>query len=79
MRSRAGTVCTESNIDEANARAENGQMPEPPPIPPREPSMDECCRSGCMVCVFDLFEDELVRYEAALQAWRERQGVVDTK
>ena len=53
-------------------------MPEPPPIPPREPSMDQCCRSGCMVCIFDLYEDELVRYEAALREWQERQPAADS-
>ena len=54
-------------------------MHEPPPIPPRQPSMDECCRSGCMVCIFDLHEEELARYEAALKAWQEREESVDNK
>jgi hypothetical protein len=33
------------------------------PVPP-EP--EDCCRSGCIPCVFDLYEEELARYEAWL-------------
>lgn len=33
-----------------------------PPIPPVRPSNDECCRSGCEPCVFDLYEQAMERY-----------------
>lgn len=45
-----------------------------PPIPPREPAPEDCCRSGCIPCVFDLYEAELQRYERELAAWEARHG-----
>lgn len=39
------------------------------PAPPRKPEPDECCGSGCLVCVFDRYEQELERYREALRAW----------
>ena len=47
---------------------------DPPPIPPAEPKAGDCCRGGCDPCVFDLYEDELARYEAALRQGRIRHG-----
>jgi hypothetical protein len=48
--------------------------PETPPSlkrpePPAAPCLDDCCRSGCVPCVFDLYEEALERYERALAAW----------
>jgi hypothetical protein len=45
---------------------------DPPPTPPLRPQPGDCCRGGCDPCVFDLYEDELARYEAALEAWKKR-------
>ena len=45
---------------------------DPRPTPPREPTMDECCKSGCEPCVFDRYNDALERYEEALRAWLNR-------
>jgi hypothetical protein len=47
---------------------------DPPPIPPAEPKAGDCCRGGCDPCVFDLYEDELARYEAALRQWQIRHA-----
>ena len=47
-------------------------MPFPPsarPQPPVQPELEDCCRSGCTPCVFDLYEQALERYEKALAAW----------
>ncbi|WP_290652547.1 oxidoreductase-like domain-containing protein, partial [Aquisalimonas sp.] len=37
----------------------------------------ECCGSGCEPCVFDLYEDELERWEARVKRqwarWAQRQ------
>lgn len=47
-------------------------MPTPPatrPEPPVQPELEDCCRSGCTPCVFDLYEQALERYEQALAAW----------
>jgi hypothetical protein len=43
-----------------------------PPVPPVRPDNDECCNSGCSPCVFDLYEEEVERYRAALSAWEAR-------
>jgi hypothetical protein len=43
------------------------------PEPPREPDPDECCRSGCEPCVYDLYWEALDRYERALDAWKRRE------
>lgn len=45
---------------------------DPPPPHPEKPLASDCCESGCDRCVFDLYADELARYEAALAAWRVR-------
>jgi hypothetical protein len=38
--------------------------------PPVAPELEDCCRSGCTPCVFDLYEAALERYEAWLEAQR---------
>jgi hypothetical protein len=52
-------------------------MPAPRPVPPVRPELEDCCRSGCTPCVFDLYEEALERYEKALAAWEAaRQAVL---
>ena len=46
---------------------------EPPPTPPVRPTIDDCCHGGCEMCVFDLYEEEIDRYETELQAWEARR------
>ncbi|KDQ08145.1 hypothetical protein BOTBODRAFT_59497 [Botryobasidium botryosum FD-172 SS1] len=36
------------------------------PVKPKEPESDECCMSGCAVCVYDLYESTLEDYRDAL-------------
>ncbi|KAJ3776197.1 oxidoreductase-like protein [Lentinula raphanica] len=36
------------------------------PEKPKEPQSDECCMSGCAVCVYDLYEDSLNAYREAV-------------
>ena len=43
--------------------------PSTRPAPPVQPELEDCCRSGCTPCVFDLYEQALERYEQALAAW----------
>ena len=38
--------------------------------PPRLPEPGECCGTGCIPCVMDLYEDELHDYNKALKAWQ---------
>ena len=35
--------------------------------PPRKPEPQECCGTGCIPCVMDLYEEELWEYERALK------------
>ncbi|WP_114811784.1 oxidoreductase-like domain-containing protein [Paraburkholderia kururiensis] len=38
------------------------------------PAEDDCCRSGCSPCVFDLYDEACERYRAALAAWEARHA-----
>ena len=49
------------------------QAADPRPVMPPEPGPGACCQSGCDPCVYDLYWDELDRYEQALAAWELRQ------
>ncbi|KGK59149.1 hypothetical protein FHR53_002344 [Xanthomonas arboricola] len=46
---------------------------DPRPQPPQAPAPNECCESGCPLCVHDLYAEELARYRQALAAWEARQ------
>ncbi|PPU78114.1 MULTISPECIES: oxidoreductase-like domain-containing protein [Xanthomonas] len=46
---------------------------DPRPQPPQAPAPNECCESGCPLCVHDLYAEELGRYRQALAAWETRQ------
>jgi hypothetical protein len=48
---------------------------DPAPEPPRAPEPEECCRSGCESCVYDLYWSAVERYEAALEAWKKRRAL----
>ncbi|WP_426663571.1 oxidoreductase-like domain-containing protein [Rhodanobacter aciditrophus] len=45
---------------------------DPRPQPPPEPDPADCCGEGCVPCVYDIYEQALERYKAALAAWQER-------
>jgi hypothetical protein len=47
---------------------------DPPPEAPVRPDNDDCCRSGCTPCVFDLHAQAVERYLAELRDWRIRNG-----
>ncbi|KAJ7624773.1 hypothetical protein FB45DRAFT_1060954 [Roridomyces roridus] len=42
------------------------------PQRPRAPESDECCMSGCAVCVYDLYEESLTAYRTAADAFRSK-------
>ena len=45
---------------------------DPRPEPPKEPELEDCCGTGCVVCVFDVYQFALENYERALKAWEAR-------
>lgn len=45
-------------------------MPTPRPVPPVQPALEDCCRSGCTPCVFDLYEKAIELYERELATWQ---------
>ncbi len=55
-----------------------GPAPEPSANPdlrpeePVQPSLNDCCTSGCVYCVFDMYEEKLEKYRIALSAWEAR-------
>lgn len=50
---------------------------DPRPLPPDKPLPQECCESGCPVCVYDLYTEALEGYRVALAAWRARHPGMD--
>ena len=36
-------------------------------MPPRKPEPHECCGTGCIPCVMDIYEEELYEYEKAVK------------
>jgi|GEM_PF-1032049 len=47
---------------------------DPRPLPPERPSNEDCCQSGCSPCIFDLYDEEMGRWRAALAAWEAREA-----
>ncbi|KFN41010.1 oxidoreductase-like domain-containing protein [Arenimonas oryziterrae] len=45
---------------------------DPRPLPPPPPDPADCCGSGCVRCIFDLYDDALARYDAQLAQWLTR-------
>jgi hypothetical protein len=45
---------------------------DPRPLPPREPELEDCCGTGCVMCVFDAYQIAKENYELALAAWLQR-------
>lgn len=45
---------------------------DPKPEPPQPPEPSDCCQSGCIPCVYDLYDEARERYQEALRAWRAR-------
>lgn len=56
------------------SRVSDTRNADPRPLPPRRPGNDECCGSGCIPCIFDLYDEQMQRYEEALAAWEKRHA-----
>lgn len=46
--------------------------PDPRPQAPEKPLPAECCESGCAVCIWDTYAEELLDYQERLEAWKLR-------
>jgi hypothetical protein len=45
---------------------------DPRPQPPDKPLPQECCESGCPICVYDLYAEALDEDRRALAEWKKR-------
>jgi len=77
--SGAGPAGTGNAAPEAAARApaeaappSGTQRDDPRPRPPEEPDPADCCGEGCVRCIYDVHDEAVERYRAALAAWQER-------
>ncbi|KAL4501470.1 hypothetical protein ABPG72_021277 [Tetrahymena utriculariae] len=62
------------NESEANLNKNNTKTVPPKPQRPEEPDQDDCCGSGCQVCVFDRYYQKLEEYEEKMMEWEEKYG-----
>ncbi len=46
--------------------------PDPRPEKPEPPLPAECCESGCALCVWDVYSDQMQAWREALAQWRVR-------
>jgi len=69
------TAMTHSNPP---VMAHAGPADDPEPVAPEPPAPGDCCQSGCIPCVYDLYDEALERYREQLRAWRARHGVPTT-
>ena len=46
--------------------------PDPRPQKPEAPLPAECCESGCEVCVWDVYNDQMLAWREAMARWRQR-------
>ena len=52
--------------------SEAAPEPDPRPLPPKEPELEDCCGTGCVNCVFDMYVIARENYEQALAGWLAR-------
>jgi len=50
---------------------------DPPPVPPERPLPNECCESGCPICVLDVYAEALEEYRRVLAEWKLRHPEAD--
>lgn len=59
-------MATNSDQESINKEKEeqSKELPPPPPLPPPEkPEPGDCCGSGCVRCVWDVYYEELEAYD----------------
>lgn len=68
----AETAATTADTAVTNAATPPAPADDPRPQAPVEPQLEDCCGSGCVVCVFDAYETARERYQLRLAAWLAR-------
>ena len=48
------------------------RVDELPPQPPERPLPSDCCGGGCVRCVYEQYDEALLRYQLALEEWQAR-------
>ena len=74
----AATAATTAETAATDAAAPPVPGDDPRPQAPVEPQLEDCCGSGCVVCVFDAYETARERYQLRLAAWLARHPEDDT-
>jgi hypothetical protein len=74
---RAATLSTCNRVVLFPAVTVSDTPADPRPLPPEEPGPNECCGSGCPLCVLDLYTEELQRYRKVLAEWKARHPDAD--
>ncbi|KAJ0097490.1 hypothetical protein Patl1_28991 [Pistacia atlantica] len=60
METNANQVSIKQEKEEP--KQESKELPQPPP-PPEKPEPGDCCGSGCVRCVWDVYYEELEAYD----------------
>ncbi|KAG8057528.1 hypothetical protein GUJ93_ZPchr0002g23103 [Zizania palustris] len=69
-----------SSLPDAGAtKPATATAPAPAPQPPEKPLPGDCCGSGCVRCVWDVYYDELDAYDKALAAHSSASSDSSTK
>jgi hypothetical protein len=57
------TVMSQQGEEESKKKTAPAPAPPPPPPPPEKPEPGDCCGSGCVRCVWDVYYEELEEYD----------------
>ncbi|XP_062199275.1 uncharacterized protein LOC133901792 [Phragmites australis] len=70
LRRRSHRLPPATPMASASVRDTDAKSPDaaPAPEPPEKPLPGDCCGSGCVRCVYDVYYDELDAYNKALAA-----------
>ena len=55
-------MADQSKSTQTPDKSEHEKRPEPMPEPPEKPFPGDCCGSGCVRCVWDIYYEELEEY-----------------